>query len=480
MFDPSTIHEFADDGLTSVFQEALQLSEASEALDLSLLLDGGFPYQPGEFVGRGGSGYVWKARHQESGELVALKVIPFEGDLAVALERWLREAEVAANVTHPHLLGIRDKGTLSDGQAAWLALEWIEGSDLQRKLECEGPMGWETLAPWMSTVCEGLAALHSCGLVHRDLKPSNFLYETASNRIVISDFGAALPIEVDRVTRTSEALVSFGYAAPEQLRPGREIDGRADQYSLATTLWELLSGELPMGSFPRLGSVAPGSPRWLDSVLRKAMSPVPHDRYPDIQAFSHALTGGPSRRRFFFQAILGLLVAAFPAYWLAGVMGPQDEPPRERHFQSDSLPVIKGVGVYIKIDVTIQPDGLIKMIIATRSDEALRGMKTQSALALLDAHGEAQLIIVNPNFGVTGRILPGNGSSRSDYLEAQIPTELAQRIVDIEFLTHPAGDQPNSPWYLEYPDVTKQDAKSLLVIVQDDAARKQRGGANSD
>jgi hypothetical protein len=108
------------------------------------------------------------------------------------------------------------------------------------------------------------------------------------------------------------------------------------------------------------------------------------------------------------------------------------------------------------------------MIVITRSDEALRGMKTQSAVALLDKHGKAHQILVNPNFGVTGRILLGNGSSRTDYTEGKIPEDLARRITDVRYMTHPAGDQPNSPWYRDYPTVPKQDSKSLLVIVEDD------------
>jgi hypothetical protein len=300
------------------------------------------------------------------------------------------------------------------------------------------------------------------------LKPSNLLFEEATGRLVISDFGAALPIDEDRVTRTSDALMSFGYSAPEQLRPGREIDGRADQYSLATTAWELLIGELPMGSFPRLRSKANSAPVWLDAVLRKAMSSAPEDRYRDMVTFAHALTGVPARRRRIIQSITGLAVLLVLIFGFSQISSSIAEVPRLRHFQSKSLPVVKGVGVYVKLDITIQPDGLIKIIVITRSDEALRGMKTQSAFALLDKQGKAHQIIVNPNFGVTGRILLGNGSSRTDYTEAKIPEELARHITDVRYLTHPAGDQPNSPWYRDYPEVPKQDAKSLLNLVDDD------------
>ncbi len=461
---------FSENGLAAVFQDALHLSDVLTPPDLvaSMWLEDGFPYTPDLFVGRGGSGYVWKARHRETGEVVALKIIPFEGDASLARERWLREAEVASSLSHPYILKIRDKGLLHEGKAAWIALEWIEGTDLQRKLAADGPPDWTVLQPWMLTTCDGLAAFHRSGLVHRDLKPSNLLLEKATGRLVISDFGAALPIEEDRVTRTSDALMSFGYSAPEQLKPGQEIDGRADQYSLATTLWELLTGELPMGSFPRLRSKARRAPSWLDGVLRKAMSPAPGDRYRDITSFARALTGAPARRRRLVISAAGLSVIAGLAFGFSQLNLPTTETPQLRHFQSKSLPVVEGVRVFVKLDITLQPDGLIKMIVITRSDEALRGMKTQSAVALLDKRGKVHQIIVNPNFGVTGRILPGNGSSRTDYTEAKIPEDMARRITGVRYLTHPAGDQPDSPWYRDYPDVPKQDAKSLLLIIEDE------------
>jgi serine/threonine-protein kinase len=478
MTNDASAFNFSDDGLAVVYQDALHLSDVPTPPDLvaAMLLEEGFPYVPEIFVGRGGSGYVWKASHGETGEIVALKIILFEGDASLARERWLREADVAASLTHPYILKIRDKGLLQDGSAAWIALEWIEGSDLHRKLQANGPLEWTTLQPWLLAICDGLATFHQSGLVHRDLKPSNLLLEEATGRLVISDFGAALPIEEDRVTRTSDALLSFGYSAPEQLRPGQEIDGRADQYSLATSIWELLTGELPMGSFPRLRSKAKTAPAWLDGVLRKAMSPAPADRYPDITAFARALTGVPARRRRFAFVLAGAAITATLGFAISRLDPPPTNAPQLKHFQSKSLPVVKGVRVFVKLDLTLQPDGLIKMIVITRSDEALRGMKTQSAVALLDRNGKARQIIVNPNFGVTGRIMPGNGSSRTDYVEAKVPEDMARQITDVRYLTHPSGDQPNSPWYREYPDVPKQDAKSLLVIVEDDHVGNPKSG----
>jgi hypothetical protein len=208
----------------------------------------------------------------------------------------------------------------------------------------------------------------------------------------------------------------------------------------------------------------------------KGLPAAPQDRYPDIKAFAHALTGAPARRRRIVGAIGILALLSAAAFAFSQVSYPPGEVQRVKHFQSKSLPVVEGIRVFVKLDVTLQPDGLIKMIVITRSDEALRGMKTQSAVALLDKHGKAHQILVNPNFGVTGRILLGNGSSRTDYTEAKIPEDLARRITDVRYMTHPAGDQPNSPWYREYPDVPKQDVKSLLVLIDEDRVGNPKTG----
>ena len=472
MSEQSTVHEFDDQGLVGLFHDALQLSEAQAVIAPPEWMEGDFPYQPGTFVGHGGSGFVWKASHRESSQVVALKLIPFESDIEIARERWLREAEIAAAVKHPNLLSIYQKGLSPDGQSAWLALEWIEGADLHRTLKEEGAFSWETLRTWIPDLCSALGILHQDGLVHRDLKPSNLLLEKASNRLVISDFGAALSIEQDRVTRTTDALVSFGYAAPEQLRSSREIDGRADQYSLATTLWELLTDEIPMGSYPKLRRKAPDSPRWLDAVLRRAMSASPDDRYPDIESFAHALTGGPSRRRFYQNAV-ATTIALAGAGWGISRLVPEPEILTQKDFKSGSVRVVEGINVYVQLDVNIQPDGLVKIIVVTRSDERWRGMRTQAAFALLDAEGKAHLVIVCSKFAVTGQIRPGNGSSRSDYMESQIDPALFSKITDLRFMAHPGDDQPNSPWYLELPDVPKQDARSLIDIIHRENASKK-------
>ena len=137
--------------------------------------------------------------------------------------------------------------------------------------------------------------------------------------------------------------------------------------------------------------------------------------------------------------------------------------------------VVDGVSVYIRFMVTVGPDGLVKAIVTTYSDELWRGMKTQGAFALKDESGKGLVIIVSPNFGVSGRINPGNGSSRTDYIQARIDPDIALKVTDLHFMAHPADDQRNSPWYLEYPNVEKVDAHSNLDLILHDNANLERG-----
>ena len=164
-----------DELLTGLFNEALAQSSRSESFPLPDWFDDDFPYEPHDFVGRGGSGFVWKARHRSSGEWVALKVIVFQGDVLSGRERWLREARIAGSVKHEHLIGIHDSGLAPDGISGWLALEWIEGSDLHQHFRQNALLSWDDLAPMVQQICQGLGALHQGGLIHRDLKPSNLL-----------------------------------------------------------------------------------------------------------------------------------------------------------------------------------------------------------------------------------------------------------------------------------------------------------------
>ena len=174
------------------------------------------------FAGAGAMGLVYRARDAQTGDPVALKILAHGGT-----ERFVREARVLAELRHPHIVRYVAHGA-TETDEPYLAMEWLEGEDLARRLR-RGALGLREAVAMMGFVCFALAEAHSRGVVHRDLKPSNlFLVGGDATQVKVLDFGAA---RFDR-TATSSATASGivlgtpGYMAPEQVRDERPVDRR--------------------------------------------------------------------------------------------------------------------------------------------------------------------------------------------------------------------------------------------------------------
>jgi serine/threonine-protein kinase len=169
--------------------------------------DPSFAYVPVSFIGRGGSGFVWKASRRDGRGYVALKLVPLRSDPVRLRQRWQDECAALTKIQHPNLVALIDHGQSPDGLSGWLAMEWIEGTCLARKLRDEGQLPFKEVLAFAPQIIEGLSALHGAGLVHRDIKPSNLLLEKETGRLVVADLGIALDLDADadaRVTRTFE------------------------------------------------------------------------------------------------------------------------------------------------------------------------------------------------------------------------------------------------------------------------------------
>jgi streptogramin lyase len=234
-------------------------------------------------IGRGGMGVVYRAFDPRLKRNVALKLLAPELSADERFrERFLTESELAAALEHPNVVPIHDAGE-ADGQL-YLVMRYVEGSDLKRLLQEEGPLSPERAVAVCAQLAAALDAAHERGLVHRDVKPSNVLVD-ARGHAYLADFG--LTRRLADQAPGFEAGLSLGtpaYAAPEQIE-GREVDGRADQYSLACLLVECLQGEPP---FPRSSEAAvlfahleeqPPTVPQLDEVLRRGLSKNPAGRY---------------------------------------------------------------------------------------------------------------------------------------------------------------------------------------------------------
>ena len=263
-------------------------------------------YRIVRLLGAGGMGEVYLADHPRLPRQDALKVLP--ADVCVDDEyrqRFNREADIAATLWHPHIVGVHDRGDV-DGQI-WISMDYVDGTDAAELLRDRYPNGMpkEEVLDIVTSVGEALDYAHQRGLLHRDVKPANIMLthpEVGEQRILLGDFGIARRVDdSSNLTATNMTVGTVFYAAPEQLM-GEDIDGRADQYALAATAFHLLSGSPPFhhsnptvvisqhltASPPALADRRPELSA-LDPVLGKALSKDPKDRFNSCVDFARAL-----------------------------------------------------------------------------------------------------------------------------------------------------------------------------------------------
>jgi serine/threonine-protein kinase len=257
-------------------------------------------------LGFGGMGEVYLVHHPRLPRQDALKILPagMSAD-AEFRARFNREAELAAALYNPHIVGIHDRGEFN-GQL-WISMDFIDGPDAGRLLREHYPNGMPPgeVIEIVVAVADALDYAHARGLLHRDVKPPNILLtnpERGRRRIVLADFGIARDAaETTGLTETNMTVGTVNYASPEQLM-GLAIDGRADQYGLAATAYHLLTGSPIFGSSnpavvighhlnappPRMADRRPGLAA-LDPVVAKALSKKPQDRFGTCTDFANAL-----------------------------------------------------------------------------------------------------------------------------------------------------------------------------------------------
>ena len=207
-------------------------------------------------IGRGGMGIVYRARDRRLKRQVAIKLLPPE--LAFRSEiksRFLREAETAAQLSHPYIVPIYTV----DEQAGlvYFVMAYISGDNLAKRLHERGVLTTDETRKILRDVADALAYAHDCGVVHRDIKPDNILLDAVTGRPMVTDFGIARAMDSSgdsRLTATGMAIGTPAYMSPEQAAGDREIDGRSDLYSLGILGYQMLTGEPPFaaGSTPAM------------------------------------------------------------------------------------------------------------------------------------------------------------------------------------------------------------------------------------
>ena len=202
-------------------------------------------YELEELVGTGGMSSVFRARDRLLERFVALKILhEHYTDDAEYVERFRREARAVAQLAHPNIVTVIDRGE-QDGRQ-FIVFEFVEGENLKQRVVREGPLPVEEAADLCTQVARALGYAHERGIVHRDVKPQNVILND-DGRAKVTDFGIArsLDVELGRgVTQTGTVLGTSDYIAPEQAQGGR-VDAQTDVYSLGVVLYELLVGDVP-------------------------------------------------------------------------------------------------------------------------------------------------------------------------------------------------------------------------------------------
>jgi serine/threonine protein kinase len=232
-----------------------------------------------ECLGRGGMGVVYRARQPQLNRLVALKLLaPGKAQEASFTERFAREAQALARLSHQHIVTIYDFGQV-DG-LYYLLMEYVDGTSLRQLLQSHQITPEQALAI-VPRICDALQYAHDHGIVHRDIKPENILLDR-QGQVKIADFGIAKMRDNGRpqpaLTLDKQVIGTPHYMAPEQVENPRSVDHRADIYSLGVVFYELLTGELPLGQFQPPSKKAPVDAR-LDHVVLGALAKEPDRRY---------------------------------------------------------------------------------------------------------------------------------------------------------------------------------------------------------
>ncbi len=270
-------------------------------------------YRVDRLLGEGGMGWVVQAMHLQLDQRVALKFMhaTSASESPEGVARFLREARAAARIQSEHVARVMDVGTLDTG-APYLVMEYLEGQDLEGLLQARPALPVNEAIGYALQACEGLAEAHAAGIIHRDLKPANLFLARkgdGSLRVKLLDFGISkLAPSAGRTsdgakTGTRNLMGSPLYMAPEQMRSSKNVDRRADIWSMGVILYEMLAGSSPFNGdtlpeicariladpAPSLRTGPSTIPVQLEAIVLRCLEKEPDARFPDVGALARAL-----------------------------------------------------------------------------------------------------------------------------------------------------------------------------------------------
>src|SRR5687767_10372124 len=250
-------------------------------------------------LGRGGMGTVYKAIDETLDRVVAIKVLNPDLSDAELLKRFRSEAVSLARLNHPGIATIYELHRNEDDLL--MVMEFVRGETLQTLSERLGPLDPPQAAHVVIQILDALTHAHRAGVIHRDLKPANVMV-TDTGLVKVMDFGIARMLGGEHFTQTGLMMGTPAYMAPEQVL-GKEIDGRADLYSVGVLFYRLLTGTLPFKADTAIGMVQKqisetptplrtyrdGLPDWCEVVLQRALAKSPSDRFQSAEEFRSTL-----------------------------------------------------------------------------------------------------------------------------------------------------------------------------------------------
>src|SRR4051794_31961606 len=256
-------------------------------------------------IGRGGMGVVYRARDERLQRRVAIKVLPpelaFQNDIR---ERFTREAQTAARLSHPHIVPIH---TVGEGQGlVYFVMGYVDGESVAARIRRRGPLPLEEVRRIMKETADALSAAHALSVIHRDIKPDNILLEGTRGRVMVTDFGIAKALSSTSgatLTGVGVAIGTPSFMSPEQAAGERDIDGRSDLYSLGVVAYQMLTGELPFNApsvagilmkqitepAPDLRKRRPDAPEDLALAVARCLEKDPENRWPTADALRRSL-----------------------------------------------------------------------------------------------------------------------------------------------------------------------------------------------
>ncbi|WP_309669373.1 serine/threonine-protein kinase [Gemmatimonas sp.] len=266
-------------------------------------------YELDQEIGRGGMGIVYRAKDKRLKRFVAIKLLPpelsFRRDIRT---RFLREAETAAQLSHPNIVPIYSVDEV--GNLVFFVMACIDGDNLATKLQKRGPLPIDDVRRWLLEVADALAFAHARGVIHRDIKPDNILLDSIDGRALVTDFGIARAAsdsgETSRLTATGMAIGTPAYMSPEQASGDRDLDARSDLYSLGIVAYQMLAGEPPFtgGTTPALlvkhlaevpvpvSLRRPDTPDDLSQIVMRLLEKSPEHRFQSAGEMVTALKTG--------------------------------------------------------------------------------------------------------------------------------------------------------------------------------------------